>query len=826
MADTTISTLLTFCTLWTFRSSDALPVCCNTIERPGETHVICSGCRLLVVPKGLPSNTTSLDLSNNYFTSFERGSFPDLPLLKILHLQRNKLVRITSGAFDNVPNIEELDLTDNKLEQLSLDINVFETLKKLKEIKIQRNKFHIRKVYPGQALSAISNLEFLSIDIFQGFVFGNGFLNQTHLQNLYLSFQGNGTVSLLNDSFDGLKRSNIKVLSIKAPFKKIETNTLAPFGNLTTLKWRTLAVTLTFRDALQGLYGIRGRTMDLLSINRFRYIFTTGDDLRKSDMFNLGTICVRKLHMIGNAISTIGADAFIAWTTKTCIEELDVSDNMFYLPQPLTMLGLFRSLTCLRATHTEMNIVRKRSIFSRERTFFLPTNLTYVDMTDNSISGYLFNMTIAKNNLTVLKIGYSNKILRCSYAVVKGLIHLKELDISGVDCSEVHPNMFAEMPLLSRLTARKCNIERVLSRNTPAIFKGLHNLSLIDLSSNNLKFIHTHLLTDQKDTLKHLNLSGNHMDRIPTEILHNLTVLENLDISNNFITTLIYSHYTLLDEMKIKSNDFQIVLHGNPLVCTCENLEFLSWVEATNVIYKKRELLCMTSEGIEVPIAEFLETFEQFKDHCVSQTWLIVSFTLTFIFFVFGVLAREAWRRSVWLRVLCRHPAEATQYTNDLYISYCDEDHIWVRDTLAPWLDEKEIEFCCEDKDFIPGRDTADNIMDAIDASRQTVFVVSYASLEREWLLFTMRLTYEYSFRVGRENMNIFILLNDIKKSEFPKLIRNNWKIIRPLRWPNKSNTTLDKLTGAKNKFWERLSSQILRQNGEFKSKYVTETPL
>ncbi|XP_069140320.1 toll-like receptor 3 [Argopecten irradians] len=824
MADTKL--LLTLCILLrTFPPSDALPVCCNTIEMPGETHVICSGCRLLGVPKDLPSNTTVLDLSNNNLASLERHTFPDLQMLKILYLQRNKLVRITSGAFDNVPNIEKLDLTDNKLEQSSIDMNVFEILKKLRTLKIQGNNFHISKVYPEQALSSISNLIVLAMDIFEGFVFGNGFWNQTSLQHLYLSFQGNGTVTLLNDSFDGLKRSNIKVLSIAAPFRKIETNTLASFGNLIKLKWENIAYTLTIHDALEGLYGIRGRTMNSLSIIGFRYRFTNGEGLRKSDMFNLGTICVKKLYLIGNAISTIGIDVMTAWTSKTCIKELDLSKNMFYLPQPLTLLGLFSSLTRLLIRHTAMRIFRKRSTFMRERAFFLPTNLTYVDIVDNPLSGYIVNITIAKNNLTVLKIGYP-KNFRCEYGLIKGLVHLRELDMTGIDCSEVNPNMFTETPLLSRLTARQCNIERVLSRNTPAIFKGLHHLSILDVSSNNLHFIHKHLLADQKKTLKQLNLSGNHMDRIPTEILHNLTVLENLDISNNSISTLNYSQYTLLDEFKIKSIDFQIVLHGNPLLCNCENLDFLSWVEATDVIYKKRELLCMTSEGIRVPIAELLEHFDQFKDHCVSQTWLIVSVTITMIVIVLVILTREAWRRSVWLRVWCRYPMEDTKYTNDIYISYSDEDQSWVREKIAPWFDEKQIKYCCEDKSFNLGRDIADNIMDAIDSSRQTVFVVSYASLEREWLLFTMRLTCEYSFRVGRENMNIFILLNDIKKSEFPKLIRNNWKIIRPLRWPNKSNTTLDKLTGAQTKFWEKLSSRIVRRNCDFKSEHETESSL
>ncbi|XP_069140332.1 toll-like receptor 6 [Argopecten irradians] len=316
------------------------------------------------------------------------------------------------------------------------------------------------------------------------------------------------------------------------------------------------------------------------------------------------------------------------------------------------------------------------------------------------------------------------------------------------------------------------------------------------------------------------------MDRIPYDILKNLNELEWLDMSNNQIYTLNEYEYSLLDELGLNSDNFQIVLFGNPLVCNCNNLDFLSWISTTAVVYKKDELVCSTAEGRRTKIFDFLESFDQFKDHCVSQSWLIISVTLTVICFVLIILAREAWRRSVWLRIMCRHPEESSKYTNSIYISYCSKDSSWVKNTLAPWLDEKQIDFCCDDKTFIPGRDIADNIMDAIGSSRQTLFVISYAFLEREWTTFTMKLTYEYSFRVGRENMNIFILLDDIKKSEFPKLIRHYWKSIHPLRWPKECNINLERTDCARNKFWDGLSRRIPRRKSDLKSPHVTETIL
>ncbi|XP_069140321.1 toll-like receptor 3 [Argopecten irradians] len=510
-------TCVLFTSVW--QSSDSVPVCCRISNLQGKSHVICSGCGLLAVPKNLPTNTTVLDLSNNKFTSLERGSFPDLPLLKILYLQRNKLVRITSGSFDNVSNIQEFYLTDNKLEQFSMDMNVFEILKKLKTLKIQRNNFHIKKLYPEQALSTISKLEYLSMDIFDGFQFGKRIINQTNLRKLHLSSRGTGGVSLLNSSFDGLATSNVKELIIIAPFRKLQTNFLSPFGDLTTLTLRSTGTGVTLHDALGGLYGIRGRTMESLIIDGFRYKFTKGVDLRESDMYNLGTICARKIHLIANAISTIGTDAVTAWTTKTCIEELDMSENLFYLPQSLPLLVLFRSLVHLYATNCYPKTFGKRSILIPERIGFLPQNLTSIDISYSGFSGSIPNFTIETNGLKVLNVGYSVRHPRCDYVVIKGLVHLQELDMSGVDCSEVYPNAFSEIPNLSRLTARKCRLGSILGSNVPAIFKGLNNLSFVDISANKLQILNSQLFVDQKESLKYLNLSGNLLDHLPTQLL-------------------------------------------------------------------------------------------------------------------------------------------------------------------------------------------------------------------------------------------------------------------------------------------------------------------
>ncbi|XP_069139291.1 leucine-rich repeat and immunoglobulin-like domain-containing nogo receptor-interacting protein 2 [Argopecten irradians] len=214
MADAVVVVL--FYILWIVHYSDALPICCKTTTIPRESHVTCSGCRLLVIPQDLPTNTTVLDLSNNNLKGLKQGSFPQLlHLKKKLNLQRNQLVRISSGAFDSVSNVEELDLSYNKLEHRSIDFSIFMSLKHLTTLKMYRNNFNLEKMYPGEVLSTLSNLRILFLDIFDGFDFNTGFSNLSQLQKLYLFATWSPGVSLNNTSFLGLKQTNITYLSIE-----------------------------------------------------------------------------------------------------------------------------------------------------------------------------------------------------------------------------------------------------------------------------------------------------------------------------------------------------------------------------------------------------------------------------------------------------------------------------------------------------------------------------------------------------------------------------------------------------------------------------------
>ncbi|XP_021372369.1 toll-like receptor 4 [Mizuhopecten yessoensis] len=791
--------------IWNISVTDGLPDCCNIERTDDALQVMCLQCHLQAIPLDVPKKTTFLDLSWNNVKSLLRESFNNLPFLEHLTLTRNKLSLIWSGAFDHLVNLKHLDLSYNLLDVSSFKGSVFQPLNNLRIFSINDNKFYLKNTFPETIFRSLPQIESLSIGLFDGFIFGKEFLNLTNLKTL--KFHQDSKLSIRNTSFKGLEIMNISDLTFFVKTKVLESNALYPFQNLSSLYLNSRRYN-DIRSVLPIIYGLRGRTMETIRLS-YNYARNAGTvRLGKWDIRFLSTVCVRKLILSDNAIESISIAAVLSWTSRGCIKYLDLSGNSLHSPQVFFILKLFPSIQHFDCSFKRSVFLRKRSNIFDQRVY-LPNSLVYLNFTHSQLTIFGYVNFVENNNLKVLDISYQQPSLECG-GRMKGLEHLTEFDISGIDCSTPHPEMFTEMLMLSKLRARESQLGNSRTFHTRSLFKGLDSLSYVDLSSNQIANLNSNTFIDQTESLKTIVLADNIMERLPFQILKQLNVLEMFDIRNNRISSLTYSEYTLLHNYQSKSDNFTVKLAGNPLVCDCESLDFISWIGTTQAIYDKDQLVCVHNN---MKIVKLLESFHEFRIHCVSQFWLTVSTSLAVIVLVFGIVLRLAWRYSVRLRSLCRQPVEHDTYPYDIFVSYCREDCRWIRECLATWLEGHDIEYSAEDKTFDTGLDLCDNIMGAIDDSYQTVFVVSCKFLEYEWQTFAMKLASRYSFREGRENMNIIILLDDMKQSEFPKLIRDIWDKIRPLQWPNEHNTDKTRLGTARKLFWEKLLKRIRKGN-------------
>ncbi|OWF40420.1 Toll-like receptor 7 [Mizuhopecten yessoensis] len=395
---------------------------------------------------------------------------------------------------------------------------------------------------------------------------------------------------------------------------------LSPLRKLTSLELNS-EHTRTNREVLRALYGLQDRKLESLTLSFNNVNYNRMISLGKSDFFYLSTICVKKLNLSGNAIGWISWEAIKSWTGRTCLEVLDISRNQLFTGRLLKYLVLFPSITHVNMAYMgDALMMRKRDIpFKMQIFFFLPGNLHYLNITYSPIFSPKQNVAYGRgNNLQVLDASYPTRQTSCSSGLVKGLVHLTELDMSSAQCSNPNPEMFTEMPNLSRLRARQCNLKISFDSNKPYLFSGL-NLSVVYISSNDLNRLDIRVFEDQTNSLKTLILVRNAMERIPSEVFQRVSVLETLDLSHNLISTLGTSEYAELDALQLKRDKFRVNLFGNPLVCSCHNLVSISWIRRTRALYKKNSLSCITLDGSQMKIGIFLETFDDFKNSCVSQ---------------------------------------------------------------------------------------------------------------------------------------------------------------------------------------------------------------
>ncbi|XP_033741585.1 LOW QUALITY PROTEIN: toll-like receptor 2 [Pecten maximus] len=799
------------------------PDCCVERSVGDEMDVTCRRCRLNTVPQDLPVNVTQLDLTNNELTILQPKSFFTLLNLKTLKLDSNRMRNISLGAFDGLLNLRYLSLRDNNLDS-SLGANIFQPLVNLRVLQLNQNRFHIHKAYPVNALSYLTSIEIIFIDIFEQFSFGSAFSGFNNLTTLNL--HGIEKCSIRNTTFRGLESLTITHLTLDSKISFIEKDSFSPFRNLTLLHIDSRR-TLDIHEVFQALYGLRNRTMEEIRYTDNFLLFDRPVDLTVSDIQFLKSICVKRLYLIRNSLIHIHLQVIGSWTSRNCVEVLDVSANKFSSFGILLVIPLFPNLTHFILTNNiPSRSKRMLYIFNRHKlpekiTFIIPPKLMFLNVSHNNVHDFDNIHFSFKNSLKLFDISYQRKGRFRHPIYGKELTHLEELYVSGMNCYHFRCMDFNGMKNLTKLEAKQSNLKNdFLSVNSKSVFIGLRNLTYVDLSVNHLNEWDSLTFHDQRQSLKVLLISENEINVFPTQALETLEQLEYVDIGNNALTTLTLSDYNVLDKLKQQSTKFLVNLHGNPLLCSCDDLDFLRWAVRTTVLYDKENLRCATPHGDSIRIKYLERNFERFEVDCASFSWLIVSILLLVVMFVLVTLSLVSWRYSAKLRVWCRQPADG-EFTHYAFISYSDKDSKWVRDQLTSHLEQEGLSFMCADKDFEPGKDIATNILDAIDSCYKSVFVVSYHFLNCEWTRYAMQVTSGYSFRKGREDMNIIILLDDIELSELPKLLRKNWDNVECLRWPRDDsslekcadkNTSMEK---AREKVLAKLSKYIRKGNPE-----------
>ena len=107
-----------------------------------------------------------------------------------------------------------------------------------------------------------------------------------------------------------------------------------------------------------------------------------------------------------------------------------------------------------------------------------------------------------------------------------------------------------------------------------------------------------------------------------------------------------------------------------------------------------------------------------------------------------------------------------------------------------------KFKLCIPERDFTPGKSDIENFTDFLSRSHKVIIIVSNNYLESIWCRFEIG---NAQLKMYEENRNllIFILLDDLKKNDLPRVFRCLMSYSCVLRWP--------KSFYKQSVFWKRL---------------------
>nr|QNM41382.1 toll-like receptor 5 [Trachinotus ovatus] len=573
------------------------------------------------------------------------------------------------------------------------------------------------------------------------------------------------------NTFEGLMNSTVDIFDLSKNF--IFALQRAVFSPLKTARMIDISknkINQIYRNAFSGLQGhlmILNLSSNLLG-EIYSHTFISLTELRVLDLSHnhigalghqvfSGLPKLQSLYLTGNSLRDLGFPASLP-----SLDYLLLGDNKLKSLRGITNLG---------------------------------GNSIYVDITDNrlmNLEDFYFIMTNFKR---LQNFFYGGNYAR--WCTLNGIItvphnnSLQVLDLHGSSlqiiweqrkCLDLFDNLDNLLLLVISFNS--------LTSLPEGIFRGLHSIIEIDLSSNSLTYLQP--------------------DVFPVSLMR-------LDLSNNFLASPDPKTFQSLIFLSLAANRFH---------CDCNLESFLKWLNETNVtlLSPTEELRCEFPADVHnLPLLQYatiIEPCEEDDENAVQDlkfalfmfsALLIITVTLSGI--VYARLRGHIF--IIYKKIVGRvlegpkqmPPVDEVHY--DVFFCFNNSDYRWVEAALLKKFDnqfsEENLFHCCfEARDFLPGGDHLSNIRDAIWGSRKTLVIISKEFLKDGWCLEAFTLAQS---RMLEELRNTLIMLVVGKVAHYQLMKYNAIRTFAQKRqyliWPEDPQDL--------EWFYEQLISQILK---------------
>lgn len=764
----------------------------------------CSRKNLTEYPR-FDSKVTVIDVSSNNFVFFPQT----LPLtLRYLDLSGNKINRFTTSNCCKA--LETLKLDHNELGNGSVLKTLFNNLTSLQFLSMKGNvDYHLLRnisyMYSEGLFAVLNKLISLHIDGYVSANIGDLFTIDNELN--YLDMSGYERTCALHFIKKGMFANFSQIRNLSLSYCAIKGIEKGAFENLQYLQHLDVSNNqeLTL-DAIPNItYNIHTdiKTLDFANL---QCTFGTTTVLKKEHVQYLRNTNLTSLNIAANRIAY--AEKEVMGLLPITLKYVNAGDNFLSFGFYVFQLGFLKGLETINVSHqfrshqtfedffsncnddytpstpslrAELSRRREHSenenklswIFDLKRdfnfTFNLPPNLKVIYIHHSSYTISHKALVFVNNQLTHL-FSSNNLFTQILYPLF-GLQNMTYLDLSQnllTNISGIRKNDCVNLKFMNLSFNMLGNSFE--DKTNGEIFQNLHSLEVLDLSTNRLTGLAGGVF-DFLGNIRHLNISFNKLEKWDVE-MSQMKHLVSLDLSHNGISVLSKLTMHALD-FSASFNTVSVNLLGNPLMCTCDNMQFLKWLNqpASSGLHfpHKEEYKCVFSNSSSAKIGNISVLIHQMTVECTYYPFI----TLGCLFFVFlflwittwKILHRYRWTLRYWYYVSRSTPKryksmENFHYRYDAFISYDEEDSDVALQLIKSLETKKHMHCCIPERDFMPGTNIADNIINAVHVSKKFLCILSGSYVHSYWSMFEFHMGQMDALHSRyREDKNIFIVV-------------------------------------------------------------------
>ncbi|XP_072719206.1 toll-like receptor 2 [Ciconia boyciana] len=725
----------------------------------------CSSLGLDFIPPGLTGKITVLNLAHNRIKHIRSQDLQQAVNLRALLLQFNEISLIDMDSFHSLGKLELLDLSNNSLAHLSPAW--FGHLFSLQHLHLQGNSYRdLGKNSPFSSLRNLSSL-YLGNPQFSTIRQGN-FEGIELLDKLWID--GGNLSQYEPGSLKSIKQINHMIINLRNTnvFSAIVRDLL---HSVTWLEVREIAFSILAE--MQLLRVMSSSFAKKISFKQTLLIDATVPEIVSilEDMPKLVEVELIDCRLLGTGRWAIQIQANQSQTARVLtIEKLSI--EKFYLFTDLRAVeGLLSLLTKVTVVNTKVFLVP-----CRLSQHFL--SLQYLDLSANLLGDQSLEHSACPGGWPSLQtLNLSQNSLSDLEMTGKSLSHLRNLILL-----DISHNNFGEIPDVCEWP-KNLKYLNLSSTQIPKLTTCIPlTLEVLDVSANNLREFGLQL-----PFLRELYLAKNQLKTLPGAApIPNLVAMS---VRRNKLNSFSREEFESFKKMEL------LDASDNNFICSCEFLSFIQHQAgiAQVLVGWPDKYVCdspLAVRGAQVG-AVHLSLMECHRSLVVSLACALV-FVVILVLVAVGYKYHAVWYLRMtwaWLQAK-RKPKRAPpkDICYDAFVSYSENDSDWVENIMVRELEQAcpPFRLCLHKRDFVPGKWIVDNIIDSIEKSHKTLFVLSEHFVQSEWCKYELDFSH---FRLFDENNDaaILVLLEPIQSKAIPKRFCKLRKIMNTktyLEWP------------------------------------------